>query len=359
MWVIMSAALLLSTTTEAVFAQTRGIALKAKKQKTPTPFTNGTYRALLIGNNKYRDSRGQWPNLKTAASDAQAVKNVLQTNYGFTDVQLLENATRREILNALSRLSKRVMPKDSVLLYYAGHGFIDIDTNKGYWVPVDAQGLDQTTFLRNSTIRDELSTIASRVRHTLLISDSCFSGSLLRSATRGISPQIKNDRYYRKVAQKKSVQILTAGGLEYVDDDYNTSGHSPFTYFLLSELKDNNQSLITASELSSTVEKSVANNVKQVPESGVLQGAGDELGEFIFLKIKIDVKVDGVPKDKIKVEVNVTPDPSKAAKVEPVSITTIKTPKELIQPNDVKQKPVKTQKPPESADMLSFPPPTL
>lgn len=360
MWVIMFAVLFLATTNTDVFAQTRGIALKAKKQKTPTPFVNGTYRALLIGNNTYRDPQGRWPNLKTAVSDARAVKNVLQTTYGFTDVQILENATRREILNALSGLSKRVMPKDSVLLYYAGHGFIDIDTNKGYWVPVDAEGLDQTTFLRNSTIRDELSTIASRVQHTLLISDSCFSGTLLRSATRSISPQINSDRYYRKVAQKKSVQILAAGGLEYVDDDYKASGHSPFTYFLLSELKNNNQPLITASELSATVEKSVANNVNQVPESGVLQGAGDELGEFIFLKIKIDVKVEGVPKDKVTVEVNVTPDSSKETKIEPVIITTIKTPKEPVQPKrDVEQQPGKKQKPPASMDILSFPPPTL
>ncbi|MCP4429489.1 MAG: hypothetical protein GY806_00775 [Gammaproteobacteria bacterium] len=49
----------------------------------------------------------------------------------------------------------------------------------------------------------------------------------------------------------------------------------------------------------------VANNVEQVPESGVLQGAGDELGEFIF--IKLNVSVDGVAPEKVKVEVNIVP----------------------------------------------------
>ncbi|NIQ12704.1 MAG: hypothetical protein GWO23_24990, partial [Gammaproteobacteria bacterium] len=62
----------------------------------------------------------------------------------------------------------------------------DEETNTGYWVPVDAKGHDHTTYLRNSTIRDELMLISSRARHTLLISDSCFSGSLLRSGVRGI-----------------------------------------------------------------------------------------------------------------------------------------------------------------------------
>ena len=34
----------------------------------------------------------------------------------------------------------------------------------------------------------------------------------------------------------------------------------------------------------------------------MLQGAGDELGEFIF--IKMDLVVEGVPADKVKVQVN-------------------------------------------------------
>ena len=60
--------------------------------------------------------------------------------------------------------------------------------------------------------------------------------------------------------------------------------------------------MLTMSELSTNVEKAVANNVDQVPESGVLQGAGDELGEFIF--IKVDLEVEGIPLDKVKVKVN-------------------------------------------------------
>jgi len=230
---------------------------------------------------------------------ARAVADVLKNRYGFDDVVLLENATRREILIALNELSREVLPNDNILVYYAGHGFLDPDTRRGYWVPVDAAGTDLTTFLRNSTIRDELNTIAARGRHTLLIADSCFSGSLLRSGTRGLPPAVDSERYYQKVAQKKSVQIMAAGGIEYVDDDYRASGHSPFTHFLLSELKYNDRPLLTVSELSQSVERAVANNVSQVPESGVLQGAGDELGEFIF----VDITVSGVAPERVRVRV--------------------------------------------------------
>lgn len=284
-------------------AQSRGIGLKKVKSKPELPIESRNYRALIIGNNDYTRTGGSWPRLKTAVSDARAVKRVLLDNYHFTDVKLIENASRREVLLALQSLSKRVLANDNVLVYYAGHGYLDEDTGVGYWVPVDARGHDHTTFLRNSTIRDEMMQIASRARHTLLISDSCFSGSLLRSGHRGLPPDTNSEQYYKKVAMKKSVQIMTAGGVEYVDDDYKSSGHSPFTYFLVNELKTNDRPLLTLSELSNNVEKAVANNVEQVPESGVLHGAGDELGEFVF--IKVNVKVKGVPKDKVKVLVDV------------------------------------------------------
>ena len=98
---------------------------------------------------------------------------------------------------------------------------------------------------------------------------------------------------------------MAAGGFEFVDDNYRESGHSPFTYFLVNELKTNDSPMLTVSQLSGNVERAVANNVDQIPESGVLQGAGDELGEFIF--IKLDVAVEGIDPEKVKVEVNVIP----------------------------------------------------
>ena len=284
-------------------AESRGLTLEPVANSGKEAFNKGTYRALIIGNKDYQNGKGRWSDLKTSLTDAHAVKTVLQQNYGFTDVQLIQNATRRDVLVALQDLSKRVLSNDNVLVYYAGHGYMDTETNQGYWVPVDAKGGDQTTFLRNSTIRDEMTLIASRAKHILLISDSCFSGTLLRSGSRGLAPAENAELYYQKVADKKSVQILSAGGVEYVDDDYNTSGHSPFTYFLLNELKTNNRPMLTLSELSTSVKKAVANNVEQVPESGVLHGAGDELGEFIF--IRVNVAVEGIPKEKVKVLLNV------------------------------------------------------
>ncbi len=307
-----------STTLQAA---TRGLELHEPAETVLTPVVKGKYRALIIGNSGYRDKGESWAELKTARADAVAVSNILRDQYGFIDVTVLEDATRRETLLELRELGERVGRNDSVLIYYAGHGFLDEETNKGYWIPVDATGMDHTTFLRNSTIRDELSIISARSRHTLLISDSCFSGTLLRRGNRGAAPKQNVDRYYDKVARKKSVQILTAGGVEFVDDDYRGSGHSPFTYFLLKELQHNDKALLTLSELATNVQKAVANNVEQVPESGVLQGVGDELGEFVFLNVKITIGVRGVARENVSVDIDVVPQPEQSEQqAEPQSI---------------------------------------
>ena len=92
----------------------------------------------------------------------------------------------------------------------------------------------------------------------------------------------ENDAYFRKIARRKSVQILAAGGDEFVDDNYKQSGHSPFSYFLIHELKDNDNRYMSFSSLAINVSQLVARNVDQTPASGSMHKAGDEGGQFIF-----------------------------------------------------------------------------
>lgn len=249
-----------------------------------TPFSGGTYRAVVIGNDIYRDPEGIWRKLKTARNDARAVASLLEKTYGFTDVSLVLDATRSDIFQAFRRLEREAKTEDAILIYYAGHGYFKRDTDEAFWIPVDAKGTDDSTFISNETIRKKIEVLAKRTQHTLVISDSCFSGSLLRPGNRGIRIQERTPRYFEKVASRKSVQLLAAGGLEYVDDDYRGSGHSPFTYHFIKELERNSELYLTATELSTKVEKLVADNVPQKPEKGVLYQAGHEGGEFIFTR---------------------------------------------------------------------------
>jgi len=248
------------------------------------------YFALVIGNDIYRDPTQQWASLQTAVADAEAVHELLQDHFIFTDVNLLLNATRRDIIRALTNLSETLTEGDKVLIYYAGHGYFDENADVGYWVPVDAEGSDDSTFISNSVLRDKLNAITKKAQNTLLISDACFSGSLIRTNTRAFQRIVKPENIpakeipirYQKFESKKSAQIITSGGMEYVDDDYRHSGHSPFTYFLLNELTERKDGLFSASELALNVQQRVADNVKQSPEAGIIQGVGHEGGEFVF-----------------------------------------------------------------------------
>ena len=260
----------------------RGIGVRAKQ--TPTGVISGTYRALIIGNNDYRDPRGRWSRLNTAINDARAVATVLKDTYGFTDVQVLENATRRDMIQAFNSLAERAEEQDSVIVFYAGHGYLRESTDEGFWIPVDAEGADDSTFVPNAVIKTKVGILADRARHVLIISDSCFSGALLREGNRGASLDERTERYYQKVAGRKSVQLLAAGGLEFVDDNYQGTGHSPFTYYLLKELRDTPEPLIEATALSSQVVRNVSINVEQTPVSGVIHGTGHAGGEFFFVR---------------------------------------------------------------------------
>ena len=275
------------TTLHADDQKAKGLEFSSVAYAQPTPFNDGTYRAIAIGSNEYKDPKGVWSKLNTAVSDANAVVETLKKDYGFEDVVLLLNATRREILGTFNEIAKRTKKNDSVLIYYAGHGYQNEETDEAFWIPTDAQGWEDAFFLSNVRIKEKLSVISARASHTLLVSDSCFSGSLLRGGNRGISKSERTERYFRKISKRKSVQILAAGGLEYVDDNYENSGHSPFTYFFLKELKENTEKYLTSTALSNNLKRLVANNVQQTPQSGVLYGAGDEGGEFIFKRVKI------------------------------------------------------------------------
>lgn len=285
---IIASCCLLAMTFSASALADRGLQIRKASDSDPLSttrsFSLGQYRAIIIGNNQYNDITSVWKPLNTAIRDAESVAKVLKTDYGFSDVVLMRNATRRQILLALNDLRERVTQDDSVILYYAGHGYMDPNTKEAYWIPVDAQGWDDSFFLSNSRIKEKLATLSTKVKHTLIVSDSCFSGTLLRGSANPRMPKVVNEPYYRKIGSRKSVQIMAAGGEEFVDDNYRGSGHSPYTYFFLKQLKRNDQKYMTVSELGSSIARLVANNVRQTPQYGVLYGAGDEGGEFVFKK---------------------------------------------------------------------------
>ncbi len=261
---------------------TRGIGDPLKGLNvTPTPaeLKFGNYYALIIGVDKYS---GVWTPLKNAVNDAKAVENILRSKYKFDYFRTLynEQATRTNIISEMEWLVSNVNEEDNVLIYFSGHGQFKQELNKGYWVPVDAKTNSISGYISNSDIQTFLGGIRSK--HTLLVSDACFSGDIFRGATVSV-PFENSSRYYSQVHNLISRQALTSGGVEPVMDG-GREGHSVFAYYLLKVLQNNVERYFDASQLFSQIRIPVINNSEQSPNFQSIKNTGDEGGQFIFVK---------------------------------------------------------------------------
>ncbi len=180
-----------------------------------SPDELGGYSALIIGINEYADKK--IPHLKNAENDAVAMERVLRERYGFTEITLLLNreATKKEIKRALRDLRKPGK-NESILIYYSGHGELDRlskEKKDGWWIPTDARHGDIDTYLDNVMVLKEISNM--KARHILLISDSCYAGTLF-GETRRLPPI--GQRLYRELYDSESRWGMTSGNKHPVSD---------------------------------------------------------------------------------------------------------------------------------------------
>ncbi len=231
------------------------------------------YHALIVGVSEYENAGPGLTNLEMPVKDAEKLYSVLTKKYAFDSafVTLLKNPTREEIMNQFERLTEAVAENENLLIFFAGHGVYDKSKDFGYWLPSDAKTPSRSAWIANSTIKDYIGAIKSK--HTLLITDACFSGSIFK--TRSVAAEIMrfNDAY-----KVKSRKALTSGNLSEVPDE------SVFLKFLLKSLEENNDVLLHTSLLFNRIYQPILNNSTTTPLLGIVQGAGDEGGDFIFIK---------------------------------------------------------------------------
>ncbi len=239
----------------------------------------GRYHALVIGNNQYT----HLPALKTAVNDASVVADLLRRQYGF-EVELLLNATRDQLVDRLNHFRRVLTPNDNLLIYYAGHGFLDEVTDTGFWLPVDAETDSDTRWIANSTITRHVGAIAAK--HVLIVADSCYSGTLTRAAPVALRTGDERDAWLERVAGKRSRTALTSGGLEPVSDS-GGDGHSIFARQFIEGLRGNTEVLDTQS-LYDRIKNKVVLNADQTPRYDDIRKAGHENGDFLFVPVAMN-----------------------------------------------------------------------
>ena len=235
----------------------------------------GAYHAIVIGNNDYADM----PKLKSAVNDAQAVPETLRQDYGYA-VNLILNATRSEIIKALSGARAKLKPNDNLLVYFAGHGILDTYAEEGYWLPVDAEKDNPANWVSNGDITNMLRAI--RAKHVMVVADSCYSGTLVRAATADIKTANEREAWLKKVVKKRTRTALVSGGLEPVVDS-GGGEHSVFAKAFLDALRGN-EDVLEAERLFSKIKRPVALESDQTPQYSDVRRAGHVGGDFLFVR---------------------------------------------------------------------------
>ena len=253
-----------------------------RQQQSAKPHSNftaninfGNYHALVIGIDNYKNLIP----LKTAVADAEAVAKVLSEAYDFKVTKLI-NPTRSEILDTLDDLRTNLEFKDNLLVYYAGHGWLDEAGDEGYWLPANAKKNRQSGWVSNASITTNIR--ALKAKHVMVVADSCFSGRMVRDANVKIE-NADTPEYFQQMSRKKTRVVITSGGLEPVED--GKGAHSPFARAFLQVLYANN-SVIDGSNLFNAIRRPVMVEANQTPQYSDVRRAGHDGGEFLFVRRK-------------------------------------------------------------------------
>ena len=229
-----------------------------------------------IGINQYQ----HFTNLNNAVKDVKDLISLLQKKYGLEPdyVRSLynEEASREKIISMFDWLQKNVGREDKLLIYFSGHGhLIDMgEKEKGFWIPVNAKKNSTAQYIRNSTILDCIDNINSL--HTLLISDSCFSGSLfVRGGKRA-------EIALNELEQRKSRWAICSGRHDEQVYDGAPGTNSPFASSILDILSTNNKGKLNVARLADRVVALTRASYKQLPEGNPLFGVGHKGGQYVF-----------------------------------------------------------------------------
>jgi hypothetical protein len=240
----------------------------------PGMTVTGKNYAVIIGISKYRDP--VMPDLFYPVQDARKVRDVLTKDYTFDikNTLLLENPTKERIIHTLDSLNEVITVNDNFLLFYAGHGSWDERTSMGYWLPSDAAPRVYDNWIMNSIITGYASEI--NARHTLVIADACFGGSIFR--TRAFLPE--EEKEITELYIKTSKKAMTSGDLTEVPDE------SLFVKNFLKLLTENQEEFLPSEKLFFMIKPAVSNVIDLIPQFGIIKNSGDQGGDFIFFRKK-------------------------------------------------------------------------
>jgi hypothetical protein len=212
----------------------------------------GRIWVVAIGVGRFEDP--SIPELRYAEADAQGIYNYFRDTFGLPEDQIYlrlnEQATLREVKSVLGTqlVARANDPRDTVILYLAGHGMrdrmagsLDPDGLSKYFLPFDANRAD---LYSTALEMDEVTNILRRLtpERVVVLLDTCFSGaaggrSPFDPRSEGERALISSEFLDRMAHVGKGRVVLTASGPEEAAQESSDFAHGVFTYYLLDGLR--------------------------------------------------------------------------------------------------------------------------
>lgn len=202
---------------------------------------------LAVGVNRYSN---QDYNLRYSVADAQEFASEVKRRqealqrYGQVEViSLADNeATKANILQSLTKLTSRVQPEDTLIVYFAGHG--TAQQNRFYLIPHDLGYEGSRTSLNEAGLQTILARSISDLEleqafekidagRILLVIDACNSGQALEAEEKRRGPM--NSKGLAQLAYEKGMYVLTAAQSYQAAQEAAKLGHGYLTYALVEE----------------------------------------------------------------------------------------------------------------------------
>lgn len=232
-------------------------------------------KLLIIGVDKYKFHT----ELATCVKDVTDFRNILLEKYDFDEGDIYEllneKATNKNIQDALSGYGKILNNNDNLIIFFSGHGSYSRSEERGFWIPFDGTK-EYTTWIPNETIIAYLNRIQSK--HIFVISDSCFSNSLL------LHDSAKSLNDYNNRPSRWA--LTSAFDESYSPKDSNTN--SLFAESIIKFLEESDADF-RISQMIEYVKTCFLNNVLQTPQGSPIKVSGHKGGELILtIKDEID-----------------------------------------------------------------------
>lgn len=173
-------------------------------------------KAICVGINNYS---GIGNDLRGCVNDANDWASMLDFAGYQTKIILDADATRQKILSELDNLVTSAAPGDEIVFTYSGHGTSVADTSGD-----ESDAYDEALYVYDGILLDdELREVIRKMNpeaHLIVISDSCFSGSVTRVEaaalttprfveTDKIPPDAKPKK--RFLSEEEMIEILISG----------------------------------------------------------------------------------------------------------------------------------------------------